>query len=277
MLLFFGVFNSCKYFESPPEEEAVARVNDHYLYLSDIKNLISENTSPEDSALIVNNYINRWATRHLLMDRALVNLSSEELDRYEKLVQEYRSDLLTEAYTNVVVSKQMDSTVSEKEYADYYESNRENYRLNDVLLKVRYVQLAPGYQGISKIKEQLNRFEPKDQEELNEQSISFLSSNLNDSIWVRKENLQKILPILKSESQVLKKSNFVQLEDSLGVYLVKTVDVLDINEVAPISYIKPTIKQVILNKRKLKLINKFERDIAKDAVENNNFQIYTHE
>src|SRR5699024_7189532 len=120
-----------------------------------------------------------------------------------------------------------------------YESNRENYRLNDVLLKVRYVQLAPGYQGISKIKEQLNRFEPKDQEELNEQSISFLSSNLNDSIWVRKENLQKILPILKSESQVLKKSNFVQLEDSLGVYLVKTVDVLDINEVAPISYIKP--------------------------------------
>ena len=92
-----------------------------------------------------------------------------------------------------------------------------------------------------------------------------------------KDHLQKILPVLKNQSQVLKKSNFVQLEDSLGVYLVKTVDVLDINEVAPISYIKPTIKQVILNKRKLKLINKFERDIAKDAVENNNFQIYTHE
>lgn len=268
---------SCQYFEKPPEEEVLARVNEHYLYYSDIKNLISENTSPEDSTVLVNHYINRWATRLLLIDRALVNLNPEELDRYEKLVEEYRNDLLTEAYTNVVVGKQLDSLVSEQEYRDYYEENKENYRLNDALIKVRYIQLSSGYNGITRIREQLERFNEKDQIALSENSYSYLSSNLNDSVWVRKDHLQKILPVLKNQSQVLKKSNFVQLEDSLGVYLIKTEDALGINEVAPISYIKPTLKQVILNKRKLKLINKFESDIARDAIENNNFQIYTHE
>lgn len=277
ILVIIGVFNSCEYFTAPPEEGVVARVNEHYLYVSDLKNLISENTTPDDSLQIVTNYINRWGTRHLLMDRALVNLTPEEIERYEHLVREYRSDLLTEAYKNAVIGKQLDSTVTEKEYREYYESNKENYRLNDVLLKVRYIQLSPDYQGVSKIKEELDRFDDGDKNALTDASYSFLSSNLNDSIWIRKENLQKVLPILKNESQVLKKSNFAHLEDSLGVYLIKIEDILGINEPAPLSYVEPTIKQVILNRRKLRLINKFETDIAKDAIEQNNFQIYTHE
>lgn len=277
LILIAGVFNSCVYFTPPPEDDVVARVNDHYLYMTDLKNLVFENTSPEDSLQIVTNYINRWATRQLLIDRALVNLSPEELERYEQLVREYRNDLLTEAYKNAAVSKQLDSVVTEKQFLQYYEENKENYRLNEVLLKVRYIHLAPNYQGVPKVKEQLNRFDKDDKNALTDANYSFISSNLNDSIWVRKENLQKLLPILKRESQVLNKNNFAHLEDSLGVYLIKTVDVVGINEPAPLSYVEPTIKQVILNKRKLRLINKFETDIAKDAIEHNNFQIYTHE
>jgi hypothetical protein len=272
-----GILNSCEYFKGPPAEEVIARVNDHYLYRSDIKDLVSENTSSEDSTLIVNNYINQWGTRHLLIDQALVNLDQEHLDRFEKLVQEYKNDLYTEAYKNAVVSRQLDSSVTEREYLTYYEENSDNFRLNDELLLVRYVHLAPNYDGVSDIKERLNRFEKEDQEALSDKVYSFVSSNLNDSIWIRKDNLLRTLPILKEDEQVLKKSNFVQLQDSLGVYLVKTVDMLGINEVAPMSYIEPTLKQIILNQRRLKLISKFERDITRDAIENNKFQIYTYE
>lgn len=272
-----GLFGSCEYFKSPPVEDVVARVNDYYLFRSDIKNLVSENTSAEDSSLIVNNYINLWGTRHLLIDQAMVNLNTESLERYEKLVQEYRNDLLTEAYKNVVVGKQLDSSVTEREYIDYYEENKENYKLNDVLLKVRYIHLTADYGGVSEVKEKLDRFDMKDQEDLTDQSYSFVSSNLNDSIWIRKENLLRVLPILKKESQVLKKSNFAQLQDSLGVYLIKIEDVVGINETAPLPHVKPTLKQIILNKRRLKLVNKFERDITRDAIENNKFQIYTYE
>ena len=73
---------------------------------------------------------------------------------------------------------------------------------------------------------------------------------------------------------MLKKSNFAQLQDSLGVYLVKIEDVLNTNDIAPLSYIKHTIDQIILNKRKLELIKKLEKDITKDAIKNNDFEIY---
>lgn len=256
----------------------MARVNDNFLYEKDIQKFISEDTTPEDSILIVNNYINRWATQQLLIDQARINLSADQLEQYEKLVQEYQNDLLTEAYKNVIVSKQLDSTITEQEYRDYYETNKENFRLKDFLVKLRYVQLPVNYEGLASVREKLGRYNEKDRKSLNSQDYQFISSNFNDSVWVRKEILLNTLPAIRGNSeQVLKKSNFTQLQDSLGVYLVKIEDVLDPNDTAPLSYVKPTLKQIILNKRKLELIKKLETDITRDAIETNNFEIYKNE
>ena len=55
---------------------------------------------------------------------------------------------------------------------------------------------------------------------------------------------------------------------------MKIQDVLKTNDIAPLSHIKPTIQQIVLNRRKLKLIKNLEKDITKDAIKNNNFEIY---
>jgi hypothetical protein len=278
ILLLSIFFVSCNYFKPEAKKEAVARVNNSYLYKDDIQKLIAENTSPEDSTLIVNNYINRWATQQLLIDQAKINLTVDKLAQYNKLVQEYQNDLLTEAYKNVIVSKQLDSVITEQEYQNYYETNKENFKLKDLLVKLRYVQLPVNYDGLASVKEKLNRYNEKDRTSLNSQNYQFISSNFNDSVWVKKEVLLHTLPVLRENSeQVLKKSNFSQLQDSLGVYLVKIENVLNPNDTAPLSYVKPTLKQIILNKRKLELIKKLETDITKDAIETNNFEIYKNE
>jgi len=278
IILFCTLLVSCEYFKPKMEENVVARVNDNFLYEKDIQKFISEDTTPEDSILIVNNYINRWATQQLLIDQARINLSADQLEQYEKLVQEYQNDLLTEAYKNVIVSKQLDSTITEQEYRDYYETNKENFRLKDLLVKLRYVQLPVNYEGLASVREKLGRYNEKDRKSLNSQDYQFISSNFNDSVWVRKEILLNTLPAIRGNSeQVLKKSNFTQLQDSLGVYLVKIEDVLNPNDTAPLSYVKPTLKQIILNKRKLELIKKLETDITRDAIETNNFEIYKNE
>ena len=74
---------------------------------------------------------------------------------------------------------------------------------------------------------------------------------------------------------MLKKANFTQLQDSLGVYLVKIEAVLKTNDIAPLSYVKQTIGQILLNKRKQELLKKIEKDITKDAIKNKNFELFT--
>ncbi|MBT0609021.1 peptidyl-prolyl cis-trans isomerase [Aequorivita echinoideorum] len=276
-IVLLPVLVSCDYFTQDAEKTAVARVNDTYLYEEDIQKLLTENISAADSTIIVTNYINRWATQQLLIDQAKINLSAEKLDEFSKLVQEYQNDLYTEAYKNVIVSRQLDSTIGVQEYRDYYQANKENFKLNDVLLKMRYLQLPPNYEGLAKVREKFNRFNKKDREALSTQDFQFVSYNFNDSIWVNKEVLVQALPIMATNEQLLKKSNFAQLQDSLGVYLVKIEDVRNPGDNAPITYIQPTLTQIILNKRKLDLIKKLETDITKDAINTNNFEIYSNE
>jgi hypothetical protein len=55
---------------------------------------------------------------------------------------------------------------------------------------------------------------------------------------------------------------------------VKIRNVIDKNEISPFDYVKPTIKELIINKRKLDLIKKFEKEITDDAIKNNKYEIY---
>jgi len=274
LLLVFSLV-SCDYFKQESNGTPVARVNDSYLYESDIASLVTDSATPEDSASIVNNYITRWATQQLLIDQAKINLPEAELQNYERLVQDYQADLYTEAYKSVIVSKQLDSTVTQAESQQFYEANKENFKLNEPLYRVRYIQVEEEFTNVAAIGQKLDRFSEEDQEELYSLSIQFTAHSFNDSLWVKQETLLEAIPALVAKSeQVLKKSNFARLQDSLGLYLVKIQDKLVTNDIAPLSYVQPTITQIILNKRKLELIKKLEKDITKDAIKNKSFETY---
>ncbi len=266
---------SCDYFKQDTDRIPIARVNDSYLYKEDIASLINENMSVDDSTLVVQNFINRWATKQLLIDQAEINLSEKQLQDFDRLVSQYRNDLYTEAYKNAIVGQTLDSTITESEYEIYYDLNKNNFILNDELYKLRYVHLPPDYSNLELVRTRLARFNEQDRRLLDSMSIQFRSHNFNDSVWVKEQLVLSALPILSTDTdKFLKKSNYSQIQDSLGVYLVKIEDVLQPNDIAPLSHVRSTIKDIILNRRKLELIRKLETDITKDAVKNNKYEIY---
>ena len=272
-LLFFC---SCNYLTQDASIIPIARVNSSYLYQDDITDLILEDTSKEDSTLIVNNFINRLATRQLLIDQSMINLSQEKQDFFNEMVSQYKMDLYTEAYKSSIILKQLDTIIQEKEYEDYYNLNKRNFKLNDELLKVRYIQVDKNFLNIKALEKKIKRYDSIDKKDLINLSIKFKSFNLNDSIWIKSDVLIGRLPILKEEnSKVLKKPNYRQLQDSLGVYLIKIEAILKTNDIAPLSYVRPTIEQIILNKRKQNLLKKIKKDITIDAIKNKNFEIFT--
>lgn len=270
------LLTSCDFLKKEETRIPIARVNNNFLYEEDLLQVLSQINNPADSALVVSNFINRWATQQLLIDQAKINLPQSELSQFDNLVEQYRIDLYTEAYKSSIVASQLDSTISKAELITYYERNKENFTLNDDLLKLRYIQVGENFSDLNRLEEKIKRFNKEDKEELNELSLKFKAYNLNDSTWVKKDNVVKNLPILMTEdSQMLKKPNFARLQDSLGIYLLKIENVLERNDLAPLSYVEPTIRQIILNKRKQELTKKLEKDITKDAHKNKSFEIFT--
>ena len=267
---------SCSYLRKEPDGIPVARVNDSYLYQEDIEAILSEGITKEDSTLRVNNFINQWATQKLLQSGAEINLTLEKQEEYNKLVNQYKSDLFIKAYLEALVKQKIDTVVTLEESQDVYESNKETFKLNEELIKFRYINLNENMDGFQEIKERFKNFDNEDKKVLDSISIQFRAYSLNDSIWIKVDQVLANIPVLNIESkkELLKKSNFIQLQDSLGLYLMQINDVLNRNEIAPIEYVIPTIKQIVINKRKLEFIKKLEKDITKDAIKNKQFEIF---
>ncbi|MFC0605564.1 peptidyl-prolyl cis-trans isomerase [Winogradskyella pulchriflava] len=254
----------------------IARVNESYLYKEDIKDVVPAGASKEDSTLMVNAYINRWARQLLLMEGALLNLSEAKQKEFSKLVEQYKNDLYTKVYLDALVKKNIDTVVHLNEAKVFYEANKESFKLNDDLLQFRYVSLPLNPIDLDTIKNRFKRFEPKDKRYLDSISVQFKSYSLNDSLWVKFSQVANKIPVvnLENKKQLLKKTNFLQLKDSLNLYLMQVNDVRSQNDYAPLEYVMPSIRQIVINKRKLELIKQLENDITKDAIKNNQFQIY---
>ena len=276
LLLVLTVSSCTFFFKDSDDKVAVARVNDTYLYYEDIKDLVSEGTTKEDSILLVQNFINRWATQQLFVDGAMLNLNESEQESFNKLVTQYKNDLFTKAYIEALVKRKIDTTVTDDEAKEYYAENMEVFKLNEELIKFRYVHVDENIIDFKNIEQKFKRFNEDDKKELDSISIQFKSYSLNDSIWIKVSQVINKIPVINAENknELLKKSNFVQLKDSLGVYLMQINDVLLRNETAPLEYVKPTIDQIVINKRKLELIKELEKDITKDAIKNKQFEIY---
>ena len=278
LYIFIGclLLTGCEFFKKTDDRQPIARVNDFYLYEEDIEGAVPVGATKQDSALLVNAYVNRWARQLLLMDGALLNIPEDKQNEFSKLVDQYKNDLYTKAYLEGLVKKNIDTIVGAEEAEVFYEANKESFKLNDDLLQFRYVSLPLNPIDLDTIRKRLKRFEAKDKTYLDSISVQFKSYSLNDSIWIKYSQVAEKIPVVEIENknQLLKKTNFLQLKDSLNLYLMQVKDVRLQNDYAPLEYVKPSIKQIVINKRKLELIKQLENDITKDAIKNNTFQIY---
>lgn len=267
---------SCDFLKESDDGIPVARVGETFLYQEDIANLIADGVSKEDSTQIVNGYINRWATQQLLLTGAELNLPEERQNDFDKLVNQYKNDLYTKTYLEALVKKSIDTTVSDAEALKVYEANQETFKLNEELVKFRYITIPQNAINEAEIKQSFKRFDAADKRYLDSISVQFKSYSLNDSIWVQASKITEKISVLNSQNktELLKKSNYVQLKDSLHLYLMQIKNVLSQNDLAPLEYVKPTVKQIVINKRKLELIKQLEKDITKDAIKNKQFEIY---
>ncbi len=270
------VLSGCDFILRKEQPQALARVGEKYLYQDDVKALMGKNLSKEDSASFVTNYINNWASKQLLLDKAKINLPEEKLAEYDGLVADYRTDLYTRAYKEALVQQLNDSTVGKAELESFYEKEKENFRLKEMLVKLRFVALPKDFLNKVEVAERLKNFGEKDRTVLDSISVQFRKTSFNDSIWITASRIIDEIPPLTFENvdKELKKSQFLNLEDDNGVYLAQILDVRPAGEIAPFSFIEPTIEQVLLSRRKLDFIRKLETEVIDEAIKKKEFEVY---
>jgi hypothetical protein len=275
-VIFLLVLTSCTYFKSEKKQEAIARVGEHYLYKSDIIEIVPKGTSKEDSIVFVHNFINRWASQKLMLETALRNLSDNKLKEYDELIEQYKNDLYTKAYLEEKVKTSIDTVVTETTLKEYYEKQKENFKLSETLVRLQYLNVNKDHPKLVTIKDKFFSYSNKDKKFWDVQSLQFKSFAFNDTVWVSMQQVYDKLPIVTPENkdEIIRQGQKSQILDNNDLYLIKVVQVLNKNQVSPYNYIKPTLKEFIINQRKLEMMKKIEKDLTNDAIKNKEYEIY---
>jgi hypothetical protein len=131
---------SCE-LENNSKEEPIARVNDNFLFFSDVQESLDENMSQNDSILAVNSAINNWASKKLLYEKAIFNLSNSKQNELDQLVRSYESDLYISNYEKEWLKTRVDTIVSNDQLQSYYNDNKNKFRLRQDILLARFIEL----------------------------------------------------------------------------------------------------------------------------------------
>ena len=272
-LLAFLFFSSCS-FVSDHNSKNIARYGESFLTKEEFSYLI-KGVEINDSISIANSIINNWATQKILIERAELNLNETKLQKIQSLVDDYRSNMLSEAYLEALVNSSINLEVDSLEIISLYESNKSLFNLNEDIFKLVFVELPLDFSDTYEIRSKIKRFKRDDQIFLDSISYRFKSFSLNTDDWISQKMLLQKFPFLTNYSyRSLKNYNFFQFKDSLSLYLIKIKESVKKGDISPIDYVLPTLEYMSLNKRKKELMLSIKTDILKDALEKNKLEIY---
>jgi len=259
------------------EQIAIARVHDEVLYLEDLRQAMPANQNEEDSLMLFQQYADSWARNQLLLHQAEFNLS-EDMKDFNKRVEDYRDDLLKYAYQEAMLRKLLDTLVSKRELESYYVENSSNFELKENILQCSYLILNVETPKLETARKLFKSEQKEDLEELKRYVVQYNGRLvLVDSNWISMEQLAKTIPIQTyNQQEFLSRNKYVEVDDSLNVYMLQIKQFRITNGLSPLTYVQNTIRSVIINQRKLQLLEKLEQDLLDEALKKNYYEVYAN-
>ncbi len=254
------------------DDRQIAKVFNKSLFQSELNDLVGDEVSPEDSALIINAYIEKWVRSAVVMHEAEKYVPKDL--NIDELVRDYRASLIRHNYEKILVEMNLDSTISQQELDTFYQENKEQYKLKNPLLKCHFIKIPKPAEGWDDVERWWKSEDIEDYKKLVDYSSRYAEVYmLSDSIWYSLADVSVHLPKGKLTPSNYSSSKKISTDDEGYRYLLKVFETLAPNQYAPLSFIQDKAKKVILHKRKIQLLDEKKEEMYERETQNNNIFI----
>ena len=267
---------ACNSGNGQPRRTAIAKAGDRVLFLDEIPMNGVTTDSPADSAAYVQNYINKWAKRELLFQKAADNMSPEQMEEIDYQVAETRRNLVVHEYQSMMMIQKMDTIISREEMERYYERNGEGFMLTSNIVKALFIKLPVETPGMWKFRTLIRSDKQKDIQELESLCYQFAErfDDFNEG-WITMDKLSvEMKDEIPNQENFLRWTKFHEARDSASVYLVAINDFRLRGTLAPFEYVMEDIRRLIWNNSRIEFLQELENGIYNEGLKQNSFKIY---
>ncbi len=268
LLLSLVLLSSCEMaLDKMHRGRMVARIGFDAVYSTDLEELVPPGTSPEDSLLIVNQYIDSWALSRLLTIRADKELSKRDRDVSDQ-VEEFRNNLLGYRYEKYYIESRLDTVVSTDEIREYYDAHKKDFTTRRMLLKGRAITIltkSPYYEAFKSSYRVTDDSAIAELEELcyasAERYTDFGGEWVTTSVFSKEVGMDAV----EFENLISGRSEVEKKGDDGVTRFIFIREKISPGAVTPLEYNVEHIREIIIGKRKQALLTELERDLLNDA------------
>ncbi len=266
---------SCEWVEHVMSGEVVASVGKTRLYRSELDKALPGGLSADDSTRLARQYINTWASDIIFQEVAEKQLSKEELDVTKEL-DDYRKSLLKYRYEQRYVNDRLDTLVTPDQIEEYYGQHPDKFVLQVPVVRADFLCIAPDSPSLGDFRSSIVSGDVA-QMQLTD-SLAWSSAIKYENFggrWIDMTVLAREFGIDYIALMAFRKGDWIEYSGDTGLlYLAYLRDFVPAGSPAPVEYVTPLIRDILLSMRKRGLVSDLEQDLLKQARESGKFEIY---
>jgi hypothetical protein len=252
----------------------IVKVNEDVLTKDDLDVVVTKNLSPEDSTIAAEHFIRLWINDKLIYNIASKNIADKK--NINQLVENYRQSLTIYQYKEQLVNEKLSGEIHNSALLDYYEENKDKFKIDKPLVKGLFLKIPVNAPQIEKIRNWYKLLTPTNITNIENYCVrNAVEYGYFVDNWIDFNEMTDNWPAnYKSESDIQKHNKYLEREDDQFYYLLNIVACLLPGDNAPFEYAKPTIKEILINQRKIDFFKNIEDDLYRKALNNGEITFY---
>jgi hypothetical protein len=251
------------------EDQPVARAYGNQLTWLELRNAVPVDATPEDSTALAERFIRNWLEQQVLLHKAAENLPTEALD-LEAQLRDYRNSLVIFAYERALVEQRLDTVVRPVEIESYHQEHGAALELKESIARARWTRVKDEERRtMDKLKRLFRDGRPDALHELEMWLAARGYAPVDRSEhWISMTELLATVPMEEPQAA----GRFVVQRDGY-TWFVELIELRTKGTMPPLEVVQADIRAIIINQRKLLLIERMRQDLFREALENNEIEV----
>jgi hypothetical protein len=202
------------------------------------------------------------------------NLADDQKDVQREL-DEYRTSLIIHRYQQQLISQKLDTVLTATDIRQFYDLNPQKFILDQHIVKAIYIEVPKNVAKVDQLKRWMSTLDDKSRTELEKYSFQYATKfDYFNEQWIDFSLIRSRIPVsITSPDAALQRNGFIETYDGNKYYLVAIKDYRLIGDKAPFEFVKDRIANLILNNRKMELIDELQKNIYQKGKDQNLFKI----
>lgn len=248
-------------------ENILAEVNGKKLYLTDIIAQLPVLNSGQDSMSFINQRAEQWTRGQIILAQAKKATESEETER---LVEEYRNQLLITQYERNLMAQNLDTTINEAQIQEYISLNNIDVTKGGPQVKAKFGKFRSNKPDLEKVD---SLWKAKKWDKIKSYCGTFAEVCVLKDEWISLTELQQYFPKEIFSLDVLEKKGYNQKSGNRYEYFLSITDFKE-KSGGISAQDKRKVKKLILHSRSKSFLKEYKEKLYQESLDNQKIKFY---